>query len=177
MGEECDKNGNYIQNHLIQIKTGEGKSITLGIASVTLALLGADVYCGCYSKHLSVRDEIAFRPLFKVLDVERHIEYGTLERLCETIINERGELRESILNKVQNKSDRDKKIMSKRKKVLLIDEVDVFFDKDFYGNFYAPVAILKNENVQAIIKQIWEQRESFKSLKDYQTSPEYSKCK
>lgn len=31
-------------NHMIQIKTGEGKSITLGICSIMLAGLGYDIH-------------------------------------------------------------------------------------------------------------------------------------
>ena len=58
-----------LSNHMVQIKTGEGKSITLGVTSATLALLGADVYCGCYSQHLSKRDEADFKNLFCELDV------------------------------------------------------------------------------------------------------------
>ena len=72
-----------LSNHMVQIKTGEGKSITLGVTSATLALLGADVYCGCYSQHLSKRDEADFKNLFCELDVENNINYGTLEELCE----------------------------------------------------------------------------------------------
>ena len=45
-----------IKNHLIEIKTGEGKSITLAIAASALALLGLDVYVACYSKQLTDRD-------------------------------------------------------------------------------------------------------------------------
>lgn len=40
----------------MQIKTGEGKSIILGILSLLLALLGNDIFCVCYSSHLSMRD-------------------------------------------------------------------------------------------------------------------------
>ena len=83
---------------MIQIKTGEGKSITLGVTSATLALLGADVYCGCYSQHLSKRDEADFKNLFCELDVDNNINYGTLEELCESVINERGNMRDTVLH-------------------------------------------------------------------------------
>jgi hypothetical protein len=36
-------------NNMVQIGTGEGKSVTLAITSIILALLGIDVYCACYS--------------------------------------------------------------------------------------------------------------------------------
>ena len=44
----------YVQNklssHLIQIGTGEGKSIALGITAVVLAALGFSVDVVCYSR-------------------------------------------------------------------------------------------------------------------------------
>jgi preprotein translocase subunit SecA len=45
-----------ILNHLVEIKTGEGKSITLAVAAATLALLKFDVYVACYSQYLTDRD-------------------------------------------------------------------------------------------------------------------------
>lgn len=45
-----------IENHLVQVKTGEGKSIILGITSCFLGLLGFFVDCCCYSSYLSQRD-------------------------------------------------------------------------------------------------------------------------
>jgi hypothetical protein len=38
-----------IRNNLVQIKTGEGKSVTLAILSIIFALYGFDVRCACYS--------------------------------------------------------------------------------------------------------------------------------
>lgn len=40
-------------NQLIQILTGEGKSIILGLLSTLLALVGYNVDVACYSKYLS----------------------------------------------------------------------------------------------------------------------------
>ena len=42
-----------IRNNLVQIKTGEGKSITLAVVSMIFALNGFEVKCACYSKYLS----------------------------------------------------------------------------------------------------------------------------
>ena len=45
-----------IKNIFLQVGTGEGKSLTLGITSSMFALLGFDISCACYSKYLSKRD-------------------------------------------------------------------------------------------------------------------------
>ena len=84
--------GNYsdseqLENHIVQVLTGQGKSITIAVTAAVLALLGFDVYCACYSSHLSQRDHEAFQELFDRLDVGGNIQYGTLEALCESVIN------------------------------------------------------------------------------------------
>ena len=40
-----------MSNHLIQIGTGEGKSVALGITAVILAALGFSVDLVCYSRY------------------------------------------------------------------------------------------------------------------------------
>ena len=47
-------------DNLVQIKVGEGKSITLGIVTSIFALWGFEVNCACYSEYLSKRDYKAF---------------------------------------------------------------------------------------------------------------------
>jgi len=42
-----------IRNNLVQIKTGEGKSVTLAVLSIVFALYGFEVNCACYSEYLS----------------------------------------------------------------------------------------------------------------------------
>ncbi|ETN97116.1 hypothetical protein RFI_40415, partial [Reticulomyxa filosa] len=69
-------------NNLVQIGTGEGKSVTLAIASSVLAF-----------EYLSCRDFKSFEPLFTALGVIDHIHYGTFNKLCERIINEGGDVR------------------------------------------------------------------------------------
>ena len=74
----------------MQIKTGQGKSIVLGIMSLLLALLEKEVYCVCYSSYLSNRDYEAFKDIFKAFEVEDKITYGTFNQISEIIINKKG---------------------------------------------------------------------------------------
>ena len=78
MGHQNDYEGFYsweelfghpsaIRNNLVQIKTGEGKSITLAVVSMILALHGFEIKCACYSKYLSQRDYQSFEPMFTEL--------------------------------------------------------------------------------------------------------------
>ena len=78
-----DSQNQQLENNLVQIGTGEGKSITLGATASILALLGFDVRCACYSEYLSQRDYKGFSPLFDALGITQHIHYGTFNNLCE----------------------------------------------------------------------------------------------
>jgi hypothetical protein len=62
-----------LENHLIQIGTGEGKSLVLALTAIILALfccyanIRADwntIRCACYSGYLTQRDFEIFQPLY-----------------------------------------------------------------------------------------------------------------
>ena len=91
-----------LKNNLVQIGTGEGKSVTLAVAAVTLSLLGFDIYCVCYSEYLSKRDFQTFKPLFDCLNLVENIRYGTFNRICEDVINKNGDIRKIVENYIFN---------------------------------------------------------------------------
>jgi hypothetical protein len=113
-------------------------------ATVTvLALLGMDVYCACYSEHLSRRDRANFQELFDQFGVAESVKYGTLEELCEEVINEKGNVREAVLE-VFGSNKKPVQVTKRNKpQVLFVDEVDTFFSKEFHGAIYQPVAVLR----------------------------------
>ena len=159
-----------LQNNLIQIGTGEGKSLILAATSVIFALLGFDVSCACYSEYLSRRDFNAFKSLFNTLNVASHIQYGTFNQLCENVINQNGDIRRIVEALVSGSSNINSKQKTNRQKILLIDEVDVFFKKDFYGNIYTPSACLKDDTITELITYIWENKNSLSLNKVKQTT-------
>jgi hypothetical protein len=132
-------------SRLIQVKTGQGKSVLLGVLATALALGGYDVDCVCYSEYLSRRDYSGFEDVFRTFGVEGHIAYDTINELAKKTLfsqhtRDHGpqELTHRLLNgnlKRKIKASRTKP----RQKVLLIDEVDMFLSQDFYGNTYNPV--------------------------------------
>lgn len=81
-----------LSNHLIEVLTGQGKSLIVAVASATLALLGADCYCACYSDYLSQRDYQDYKILFHHLGVLDKVHYGTIDQICENFINVRGSI-------------------------------------------------------------------------------------
>ena len=64
--------------------------------------------------------------------------------------------------------------------MLFIDEVDVFFEKKFYGSTYSPLAVLKEKSIQDVIRFIWAKHLEDKHSKittDVWKSEEYKKVK
>lgn len=170
-----------LNNCLIQIGTGEGKSVTLAVTSVILALIGFDVYCVCYSNYLSERDYSAFKSLFDKLDLTDKIHYGTFNRICEMVINVNGDLRTITENLIldQNNStslNLKKFNMIENQRILLVDEVDVFFSKDFYGSSYNPSATLRDPTITQLIKYMWTNRQDNLTYRGLMKTQEYQNC-
>ncbi|CAF3915864.1 unnamed protein product [Rotaria sordida] len=70
-------------------------------------------------------------------------EYLTLiNYVCEKIINENDNICQTYA------------------KILLIDEVNVFFSQDFYGNVYASSASLRDPTITSLVNFIWKARKS-----------------
>ena len=57
-------NDSNVNNSLIEVLTGQGKSIVLAGLCIYLALKGFRPYCACYSQYLSTRDQQEFKDLF-----------------------------------------------------------------------------------------------------------------
>lgn len=93
LGVSLDK----LDNQLMQIKTGEGKSVILGCKSLLLAFMGHEVYCVCYSSDLSSRDFADFAEIFAAFKLDHLIRYGTFNYVAEIIINEEGNVRDATL--------------------------------------------------------------------------------
>ena len=150
------KNGNFF-NQLVQVLTGEGKSVILGTLSCIFALKGYDVNCICYSSYLSARDYDDFKEIFQTFKVDKFITYSTISQMCEMIINKRGNVRELVDAYLDdNISSSQSKIQSNRPSILLIDEVDVFFGIDFYGSTYNPATRIQNNDTFELMKAIWK---------------------
>ncbi|CAF3372385.1 unnamed protein product [Rotaria sp. Silwood1] len=167
-----------LRNNLVQIGTGEGKSVTLGATASALALLGFDVRCACYSEYLSRRDYNGFLPVFNALGVVDYIRYGTFNKLCEDIINRNGDIRRIVTQIISESSHNAEQNIQhiERAKILLIDEVDVFFSQDFYGNVYAPSASLQDPTITSLINHIWKQRKPNFNLNHVTHTDEYKAC-
>mmetsp|Transcript_36362 Transcript_36362/g.88075 ORF Transcript_36362/g.88075 Transcript_36362/m.88075 type:complete len:2533 (-) Transcript_36362:94-7692(-) len=178
-----------LESQLMQIRTGEGKSMILGAAATVLGLLSFRVRCVCYSEYLSSRDYGLFEEVFKRFKIARAIVYSTIDTYSEDTTAAKGDLRkltnslllgklpdsrERFLNVSRNEIVRMQQRLSKEE-ILLVDEVDVFFGKDFYGQTLNHATTLEFPEAAEIMKMIWD---DFKcngelELSDLQNSKAY----
>ena len=153
---------NNLSNHLIQINTGEGKSIAIGFTAILLAKLGFTVDVVCYSSYLSLRDFKQFEELFKLLKEDRNISYSDFSSLASCIMGRDGIFppsREIILAYLRGEKFPEK-LVTDRPAVLLLDEVDVFFSDSFFGQTYNPTVDLEDEESFSILEYVWKHRAS-----------------
>lgn len=149
-------------NHLAQVLTGQGKSVILGLLSSTLALTGHNVRVLCYSDYLSSRDQNDFEEFFKIFQIDKKIQYGTFEDMANGFLNPKCNgkkkcLRQLVQDRVHNNTEPSLGSVTTESKdtVLLIDEVDVFFTDQFYGNVYSSATITKITGLAEVQEKIW----------------------
>jgi hypothetical protein len=145
--------------HLIELKTGEGKSIVLGALATYLAILGFRVDCVCYSRYLSDRDWNAFKGVFELFGVQDRVKYDTFTSLSKRLINSICDVRQGTRTFLSGDGAVvSGRVEDDRRKILLIDEVDVFFSEEFYGAVYAASSKLFNPQVEALQRLVWQLR-------------------
>jgi hypothetical protein len=165
-------------NNLVEVGTGEGKSVVMAITACVFALTGVDVNCSCYSEVLSTQDKNDFASVFRALGIENRIEYGTFNKLCEELLNQQCNVREKVREMIVNNQrtltavDTASRL---RPKILLIDEVDVFLSDKYYGGVYIPSVYLKDPSIKALIDSIW-QNKTLRSLNSVKALPAYQTC-
>jgi len=146
--------------------------------STVLSLLGYHVHCTCYSKYLSERDKNDFVDLWKLFGVEDQIKYSDISQLTNTVINENGNIRDLVETFVKDGAiggaGSKGKNIKPDKRILLIDEVDVFFSPDFYGSTYNPATHTIDMGTKALHRHIWDNRHQPPSLDELKTIQLYT---
>ena len=148
--------------------------------SIIFALCDFDVRCACYSVYLSKRDYNAFSGIFSQLELKERIQYSTFNEICEMEINKNGELRDIVLNLILSSPETTitvKREEEPRPKVLLIDEVDVFFSDDFFGKIYQPQAQIKGAAISKLTDYMWRNRDDrAMTIQEVEATEEYKQA-
>ena len=162
LGATSDTSLVDVQNHLAEVPTGEGKSVTIGVLATTLALYGYHVDCVCYSSMLSKRDYEDFKSMFESFGLNDKIRYGTFDTLSEELLKERhGDLRSlatASLTREGKRSGGLKPLAELPMRVMIVDEVDVFCSATFLGGTYNPTAQIEGPQVVALLRHVWSLR-------------------
>jgi hypothetical protein len=145
-----------LKHKLLELKTGEGKSIVLGVVATILATWGYEVDVVCYSAYLSDRDERAFHSMFSCFGVARWIWYGTIKDLVEKRLGSR--FRDRVINVATGSNLDGTDSARRRPAVLLVDEVDsdVFFGDDVFGLSSHPTHAVRGRAVYALYQAFWD---------------------
>ena len=96
-----------------------------------------------------------FRLLKKVSPAAGDIRYMTFEDLCESHIEG---IREAVEGVIYGRDVAAARDPTKARRLLLIDEADVFFTKRFYGNKHCPGFRLRSPEITALVRSIWDGR-------------------
>ena len=127
--------------------------------SVCLWCRLGSVDCVCYSAYLSERDNKDFEAVFKHFGVNEMVKYGTFQQLSERLINEEGNVRVMTHDLVLgSKEARAPPAGTAKKRILLVDEVDVFFGSSFYGETYNLGASLQLGCIAELQRKAWDMR-------------------
>lgn len=147
-----------VQKHLAQILTGQGKSLVLGMTAAALALCGHSVVIMCYSEYLATRDQQDFEELYKFFSVQAKIEYKTFRQAAREEINRVSGNASQYIHGCLGLSDAEKRATKlPPNPVVLIDEVDVFFDENLFGESLNIVAVPSIPGLGAVQIEIWKQ--------------------
>jgi hypothetical protein len=145
------------------VRTGEGKSAVLGVSAAVLALFRCRVSVACYSTYLSQRDGDNMAFLFNALGVLDLVSYKTLTEVCEYEINKTVNIRDTVEGIIlggraggsAGGAQAGSGVDGWNPRVLLVDEVDVFFTKSFYGSSYTPACELRHSSISALLREIY----------------------
>ncbi|KAL3941494.1 MAG: hypothetical protein SGBAC_004163 [Bacillariaceae sp.] len=157
----CGRNSQAgLESQLMQIRTGEGKSMIIGAAATLLGLLGFQVRCVCYSEYLSGRDYDLFEEVFKRFQIAGDVVYSQIDTYSEETTAAKGNVRKLtrllLSGKLFSNSRGRRQQGHSKEEILLVDEVDVFFGKDFYGKTLNQATSLAFPEAAEIMNMIWD---------------------
>ena len=145
-----------LRSHLMQVRTGEGKSIVLGCVAAVLGLVGKQVSVVCYSEYLSERDYADFKPVFAKLHLEDCVSYDIITRYIEKKVRDLRVVTSNLLRAKDGLTSTASDALQTREEVLLVDEVDVFFGDNVLGGTFNQVAEIEGIEIRDMIVKVWE---------------------
>jgi energy-coupling factor transporter ATP-binding protein EcfA2 len=146
-----------LENVLLELQTGQGKSIVLGVTAAILALYGYKVDCICYSHFLCTRDYTNFVDLFDCFGVTDHIRYSTIDELVDNFLTIEGHRKraERVFQGNETVEHHSSCTENSQPKILLVDEVDVFFGREVFSHTSRYGLTLSSDKIIDLIYSAW----------------------
>ena len=146
-----------LRSHLMQVRTGEGKSIVLGMLATVLGLSGKKVSVVCYSQFLSDRDQKDFAPLFELFQLQDRIKYDIIESYVENRVKDMRPCTEALLSGEPDTTAGHEAGTAGLEEVLLVDEADILLSESYLGGTFNQVAEV---GAAGLLRKIWDLGES-----------------
>ena len=155
---------------MVEVRTGEGKSILLGVLSIVVALLGYHVDIVCYDDYLTERDDKDLRPLREAFRNAPGVTIGISYKTFDTLMRDKiAAARNTVQALLPLDGSATPSVAVPRsavqaeapswQRVILIDEADVFMQKDFFGATYDAAVSVTSDAIRRLIRHIFENRD------------------
>ncbi|XP_052567108.1 protein translocase subunit SecA-like [Culex pipiens pallens] len=153
----ADRNDQGVRKHLAQVLTGQGKSLVLAMVASILVFCGHSVQVMCYSNYLASRDKKDFEDFYDFFGIREKISYQTFEKAAsERVKKIAGNARTYLSKCIGLPEQSSYSGVLRPNPIMLIDEVDVFFDKRLHGETYNLGFFPKIPGLDKIHLKIWE---------------------
>jgi hypothetical protein len=98
-----------------------------------------------------------------------------MERLFNSEFNLREKVKQIILNNTEKSNIVPKKSSIHRKRIMLVDEVDVFFSDKFFGKVWRPGFTIKSKSIEQLANYVWNNKKEITHEKIVE-SEEFKAC-
>lgn len=155
-----------VQNRFLEIKTGEGKSLVIAAAATALATMKYKVDVSCYSQYLADRDKSLYHKLMLKMDMLYHIDYLRFDTLVRRRVGghiEGLDYQDDADRFFQGKVPQPKEDRLSSNRILIADEVDMFFREDFLGEVTRLAYCYSSTDFSELMKKMWRNKEEYVS--------------
>ncbi|EDS39546.1 conserved hypothetical protein [Culex quinquefasciatus] len=154
LGSDSDLSG--VSKQLAQVLMGQGKSLVLALIATILALTGHEIQLVCYNEYLVKRDAKDFADLYELFDHDHEADGALFFKVSRSVLRTTSAAAWLVVvGGPASERPNKPKAKVQDNSVLLVDEDDVFFTKDYYESQYCPIMSTHVHGEDEIQEEIW----------------------
>jgi Mg-chelatase subunit ChlD len=164
-----------LPQRLVEVLTGQGKSLLFMIGAAYLAAHGETVDVACYSPRLSERDAGDFRAFAARLPaITKRVRYVTLRGVVSALAAQQQWTAATALRRagIEATSRGFTDVVQVAGSIVLHDEIDMLMSEHIYGRGYDFSVVLNGTHVKRLIREMEADRDS-KSGRSVEQFPSY----